>query len=170
MAADGEENVKVIDDNGNVVESAVHESHDNDNKANKSKTTADTNKKSESNSSEMGDVWGIKQSDAGFGDLANINTLGGVYMGMTPFKNMSLISISVAAGLALTFVLVGLFILLGLAGVGAGHPNVKKGWDLIRGAQGKIVAIGVVVALALFIIIVIFFSITIFGKIIEIMA
>lgn len=154
MAADEDKLLTVYDEEGNPVDNAGHRN--------------DENKKFESTSSED-EVWGIKQSGASFSDLANINTLGGVYMGMTPFKNMSLISISVAAGLALTFVIVGIFVLLGLAGVGAGHPNVKKGWELLRGAQGKIAAIGLVFALALFIIIVIFFSITIFGKIIVMM-
>jgi hypothetical protein len=169
MAADEGKLLTVYDEEGNPVDNAGHRS-DSDKKENTNKiTTNDENKKSEYTSSED-EVWGIKQSGASFSDLANINTLGGVYMGMTPFKNMSLISISVAAGLALTFVIVGIFVLLGLAGVGAGHPNVKKGWDLLRGAQGKIAAIGLVFALALFIIIVIFFSITIFGKIIVMMA
>jgi hypothetical protein len=164
MADDDEKMLKIYDKNGSVVNRTGQSSgsHNEENTA-----TNNDNKKSES---DIDDVWGIQQSNAGFSDLANINTLGGVYMGMTPFRNMSIISISIAAGLALTFVLVGIFILLMLAGFGAGHPNVKKGWDLLRGAQGKIAAIGLVFALALFIIIVIFFSITIFGKIIVMMS
>jgi hypothetical protein len=170
MAADDNgELLKVYDSDGNVVNNAGRASHDSDNEENTNQISNDNNKKSESGSS-GDDVWGIKQSDAGFDSLANINTLGGVYMGMTPFRNMSLISISVSAGLALTFVIVGIFILLMLAGFGAGHPNVKKGWELLRGAQGKIAAIGLVFALALFVIIIIFFSLTIFGKIIVMMA
>jgi hypothetical protein len=162
MADEATGHVKVVDKNGNEVANVVPSSS--------GEKKIDDNKKTESNSSDIDDVWGIQQSNSGFSDLANINKLGSVYMGMTPFRNMSIISIAIAIGLAITFVIVGIFILLGLAGVGAAHPNIKKGWDLIRGAQGKIAAIGIVFALALFIIIVVFFSITIFGKIIVMMA
>lgn len=112
------------------------------------------------------DVWGIKKSDEGFADLADTNNLGGVYMGVTPLRNMSLLSVSVSAGLAITFVLVGILLLLMLGGVGAANPNIKKGWELLHGVQGKLVALGLVFVLALFMIIIVFFSLTIFGKVI----
>ena len=163
---EGEKNVTILDKDGNVLDNAIHASDDDKDETSSAKDT----ESDDSDDSDSGDVWGIKQSDLGFDSLANINTLGGVYMGITPFRNMSLISISVSAGLAITFVIVGIFILLMLAGVGAGHPNVKKGWDLLRGAQGKIAAIGLVFALALFVIILVFFTITIFGKIIILMS
>lgn len=155
MAGTGEDGVKKIERDGNITTDGIEKSDDSD---------------EEDDSGEVGDVWGIKQSDAGFEDLANMKTIGGVYMGVTPFKNMSLISISISAGLAITFVLVGIFILVMLAGVGGAHPNVDKGWKMLRGAQGKIVALGIVVSLALFIIILIFFTLTIFGKVIGYMA
>lgn len=165
--------LKVYDQNGNVVANASHassgSSSSNDNQI-AVKKEVENKPKSESGSSDVGDVWGIQQSDAGFETLADMKTLGGVYMGMTPFKNMSIISIAISSGLALTFLIVGIFILIMLAGFGAAHPNAKKGWDLLRGAQGKIAALGLVFALALFVIIVIFFTLTIFGKIIVMMA
>jgi len=155
MAGTGEDGVKKIERDGNKTTDGIEKSDD---------------REEEDDSDGIGDVWGIKQSDDSLADLANINTIGGVYMGFTPFRNMSLISISISAGLALTFVICGIFLLLMLAGIGAGNPNVKKGWELIRGAQGKIVGVGLVFALALFMIILVFFSLTIFGKVITYMA
>lgn len=145
--------VKKIDRDGNETTEGVQKVDDNEEKEVSDEITDDN-------------IWGIKQSDAGFADLANINTLGGVYMGVTPLKNMSLLSVSVSAGLAITFILVGILLLLMLGGVGAANPNIKKGWDLLRGVQGKLVALGLVFVLALFMIIIVFFSLTIFGKVI----
>lgn len=166
-SGDGEKNVTVLDKDGNAVDNAIHVSDDDTKETSPAK---DTDKEESEDSEDSGDVWGIKQSDAGFESLVNLKTLGGVYMGITPFKNMSLISIAVSGGLAITFLIVGIFILLMLAGVGAGHPNAEKGWKLLRGSQGKIAAIGLVFALALFVIITLFFTLTIFGKIIVVMS
>jgi hypothetical protein len=168
IAAENGESLKIYDKDGNVVNRTGHESasHDEENKI----TANDDNKNSETGSSDINGVWGIQQSDAGWSDLVNINTLGGVYMGFTPFRNMSLISISIAGGLALTFLIVGIFGLLIWAGIGAAHPNIRRGRDMIRGAQGKIVALGIIFALAFFMIIVIFFTLSIFGKVIVMMA
>lgn len=157
MAGTGEENVKKVDANGDTTDEGIEHSDDDE-------------EEEDASSDEMGDVWGIKQSDAGFDSLVNINTLGGVYMGFTPFRNMSIITISILGGLAITFVVGGILGLLAWAGVGAAHPNIKKGWDMIRGAQGKIAAIGIVFAMAFFMIILVFFTLTIFGKVIVLMA
>lgn len=165
--AEAEGTIKVLDKDKNVIKTS-------EDKSASSYVThgseVSTEKEEEKNTESDTDVWGIQQSDMGFESLVNLKTLGNVYMGITPFRNMSIISISISAGLALTFVIVGIFILLMLAGVGAGHPNVTKGWNLLRGAQGKIAAVGLIFGLALFIIIVVFFTLTIFGKIIIIMA
>lgn len=167
MAAEDGELLKVYDKDGNVVDNAGRRAGS-DKKANTIDPT--DNKKSDTDEFEIDDVWGIKKSDEGWSDLVDINSLGGVYMGITPFRNASLISISIMGGSALTFIIVGIFGLLIWAGIGAAHPNIKKGWDMIRGAQGKIAAIGVVFALAFFMIILIFFTLSIFGKVIIMMA
>jgi hypothetical protein len=164
MADDDEKMLKIYDKNGSVV-NRTGQSSGSHNEVNTA--TSDDDKKSES---DIDNVWGIQQSDAGWTSLVNINTLGGVYMGFTPFRNMSLISIAIAGGLALTFLIVGIFGLLIWAGLGAAHPNIRRGWDMIRGAQGKIVALGIIFALAFFMIIVIFFTLSIFGKVIALMA
>jgi len=156
MAGTGEDGVTIKHTNGTQTTDGIEHSDDDE--------------EEDEESEEIGDVWGIKQSDESWSDLANVNTLGGVYMGFTPFRNMSLISIAIVGGLALTFVLVGILGLLMFAGIGAAHPNVEKGWKLIRGAQGKIVAIGIVFALAFFMIILVFFTLTIFGKVMVYMA
>jgi hypothetical protein len=142
-AATGEDNVKVIRKDG----------------------TSDTNSIEEKNSSNDDDYWGIKKSDMDYTSYANIKELGGIYSGITPFRNMSMISIAISLGLALTFVLVGIFLLVMVAGYGAGHPNVEKGWKYLNSARGKIIALGGIFVLALFIIITIFFSLYVFSRI-----
>ena len=147
MAATGEDGVTIKKADGSNTTDGITKNDDDD-----SKTSDD-------------DVWGIKQSDMDFSDIANIKTLGGVYLGITPLKNMSLLSVSVAAGLAITAVLVGIFILLMIGGYGAANPNIEKGWKYLRGAQGKIIAVGGIFILALFMITIVFFSLYIFSKI-----
>lgn len=142
-AATGEDNVKVIRKDG----------------------TSDTNSIEEKNSSNDDDYWGIKKSDMDYTSYANIKELGGIYSGITPFRNMSMISIAISLGLALTFVLVGIFLLVMVAGYGAGHPSVEKGWKYLNSARGKIIALGGIFVLALFIIITIFFSLYVFSRI-----
>jgi len=148
MAATGEDGVTIKKADGSNTTDGITKNDDDDD----SKTSDD-------------DVWGIKQSDMDFSDIANIKTLGGVYLGITPLKNMSLLSVSVAAGLAITAVLVGIFILLMIGGYGAANPNIEKGWKYLRGAQGKIIAVGGIFILALFMITIVFFSLYIFSKI-----
>jgi len=149
MAATGEDGVTIKKADGSNTTDGITKNDDDDDD---SKTSDD-------------DVWGIKQSDMDFSDIANIKTLGGVYLGITPLKNMSLLSVSVAAGLAITAVLVGIFILLMIGGYGAANPNIEKGWKYLRGAQGKIIAVGGIFILALFMITIVFFSLYIFSKI-----
>jgi len=147
MAATGEDGVTIKKADGSNTTDGITKNDDDD-----SKMSDD-------------DVWGIKQSDMDFSDLANIKTLGGVYTGITPLRNMSLISVAVAAGLAITAVLVGIFILMMLGGYGAAHPNIEKGWKYIRSSQGKMVAVGGIFVLALFMITIVFFSLYVFSRI-----
>lgn len=149
-AATGEDNVKVIRKDGASDTNSIEEK----NHANEYvKETSDD------------DYWGIKKSDMDYTSYANIKELGGIYSGITPFRNMSMISIAISLGLALTFVLVGIFLLVMVAGYGAGHPNVEKGWKYLNSARGKIIALGGIFVLALFIIITIFFSLYVFSRI-----
>lgn len=78
---------------------------------------------------------------------------------------MSIISIALAMGLALTFVFVGIFLLVMKAGYGAAHPNITKGWEYLSSSRGKIVALAGVFVLALFSIVTIFFALFVFSKI-----
>lgn len=148
-APTGEEGVKIIPKNGTSTTDGIQK--------------VDSNK--DSSKSDDLDIWGIQNSDMDFSDIADIGVMGRVYTGITPLRNASFISVSISGGLAITAVIVGIFLVVLVAGYGMGHPNIKKGWEYLHGAQGKLVAIGGIFVLALFMITIVFFSLYIFSQI-----
>jgi len=124
----------------------------------------DSSKDGFSSSGEL-DIWGIQDSDLDFSDMADVKTMGNVYTGIVPLRNMSFLVVAISGGLAITAVLVGIFILMMLAGYGAAHPNIEKGWKYLHGSQGKIVAVAGCFVLGLFMITLVFFSLYVFSQI-----
>lgn len=110
------------------------------------------------------DVWGIQKSDMKSSDYANVDLLTKLYSGITPLRNVSLLGIAVSFGLALVCTLVGIFLLVAMAGYGAAHPNHKRGFEIITASKTKIVALGSVFGLALFIVVMMFFVLIIFSR------
>lgn len=154
MAADNEERLKITKTDGNS-------SADGSTKAADETSSSD---KSDSSDADNMDVWGIQQSDMDFSGYVNMNLLGGIYSGITPLRNLSLISVAVSFGLALTFTIVGIFLLVLVAGYGAAHPNIKRGMEYITGSRSKIIALGGVFFLGLFMIILMFFFLYVFSR------
>jgi hypothetical protein len=127
-------------------------------------TATESNGDSNTGSSDL-DVWGIQQSNVDPTKIVDTTYLMQLAWGIVPLRNISLLGVAIAFMLALCSTVIGVFLLIALAGYYASHTNAKKSMDGLKHVQSKLVLVIGIFGMGLFFIVMVFFFLYVFSKI-----